>query len=526
MQNFFINKIIITCFTLVFFLSLLSCRDESKNLTILSGSENESLEPIINQFADENNITIKMKYKGSVDIMMELGNENLEYDSVWPASSLWISLGDANKKVKHLKSIMTSPVVFGIRKSLAVSLGFVDKDVYVRDILDAIRTKKLKFIMTSATQSNSGTSAYLGFLYALLGNPDMITEKDLTGPVLKRDMKELLKGINRSSGSSGWLKDLFLDGKYDAMVNYESLIFETNKTLVSRGEEPLYLVYPLDGIAIADSPLGYINSGNPKKEETFKKLQEYLLSEKIQSRILQSGRRVGFGGALENADKAIFNPDWGVDSKKILSPIKYPGANIIRKALTMYQEDFRKGSYTVFCLDYSDSMSGRGEQQLKEAMDLLLDEKKASRYFINFSSSDKVIVIPFNNKTIGKWRASGNKKGEISGLNSEIKNLQPYGSTDIYSPLVMALDELSSVDTEEYTPAIILMTDGVSNVGKSFSDVELAYRSMDRDIPIFSIMFGNASEDQLREISKLTHARIFDGRVDLIQAFKTAKGYN
>lgn len=67
-------------------------------------------------------------------------------------------------------------------------------------------------------------------------------------------MKELLRGINRSSGSSGWLKELFLNGKYDAMVNYESLILETNKILVSRGEEPLYLVYPIDGIVISDSP--------------------------------------------------------------------------------------------------------------------------------------------------------------------------------------------------------------------------------------------------------------------------------
>ena len=35
--------------------------------------------------------------------------------------------------------------------------------------------------MTSATQSNSGASAYIGFLYALLGNPEVITAEDLRG---------------------------------------------------------------------------------------------------------------------------------------------------------------------------------------------------------------------------------------------------------------------------------------------------------------------------------------------------------
>ena len=137
----------------LFIFSLTFCKDQSRNLTIISGSENESMEPIIKRFADENNLTINMKYKGSVDIMIDLAKENNEFDAVWPASTLWVGLGDTNKKVKHLKSIMTSPIVFGIRKSLALELGFVNKEVTVKDILSAIRSKKLKFIMN---KMNSG----------------------------------------------------------------------------------------------------------------------------------------------------------------------------------------------------------------------------------------------------------------------------------------------------------------------------------------------------------------------------------
>ena len=37
-------------------------------------------------------------------------------------------------------------------------------------------------MMTSATQSNSGASAYIGFLYALLGNPDTMTKESLQIP--------------------------------------------------------------------------------------------------------------------------------------------------------------------------------------------------------------------------------------------------------------------------------------------------------------------------------------------------------
>ena len=197
-------------------------------------------------------VNIEMTYKGSVDIMNTLKEGAAEYDAVWSASSLWISLGDTQHVVKYNESISTSPVVFGIKESLAKQLKFDKGDVSVKDILEAIRSGKLTFCMTSATQSNSGASAYIGFLYALLDKQEPITEDDLENLKLREDIKELLAGVDRSSGSSDWLKDMFLAGNYDAMVNYECLIIETNKELEAQGKEPLYIVYPYDGLSIAD----------------------------------------------------------------------------------------------------------------------------------------------------------------------------------------------------------------------------------------------------------------------------------
>ena len=45
--------------------------------------------------------------------------------------------------------------------------------------------------MTTATQSNSGCSAYIGFLYALLGNPDVITSENLQTPGLAEQITQL-----------------------------------------------------------------------------------------------------------------------------------------------------------------------------------------------------------------------------------------------------------------------------------------------------------------------------------------------
>lgn len=509
----------------VVMLSVTGCGKSSpKEFVILSGSENESLEPILQEFGKQNKVNVVMQYKGSIDIMQELTQQEIPFDAVWPANSLWITLGDKNRKVKYARSIMTSPVVFGIRKSLAEQLGLTGKDVRVRDILEHIRTKRLSFMMTSATQSNSGASAYFGFLYALLGNPDVLTLPELQQPQLKKDIQELFAGINRSSGSSGWLKELFLNGNYDAMVNYESMIIEANEELLKQGRETLYTVYPVDGIVFSDSPLGYIDHDDKKKEEIFKKLQDYLLSDKVQETISKSGRRTGLGGVMGDVDKRVFNPEWGIDVTRILSPITLPSAEVIDTALTMYQTEFRKPSLTVFCLDFSGSMKGEGVTQLKQAMELLLDQKQAREYLINASSQDRILVIPFNSQPRSIWETTGNDPKELSALLGQVQALSPGGGTDIYQPAQQGLEMIAKMNLDKYVPAIILMTDGQSE--GSFESFERTWQRLGLDIPVFSIMFGEASEDQLERLAKLTRGRVFDGRHDLVKAFRTAKGYN
>lgn len=496
-----------------------------KTLNILSGSENEVLEPILEEFEKQNNVNINMTYEGSVDIMQELQNGAENYDAVFPANSIWISMGDTNLKVKNQKSITTTPVVFGIKKSVAEKLGFVGKDVTTKDILEKIQSKELSFMMTSATQSNSGATAYLGFIYALLGNPEVITAEDLDNEELKTNLTTILSGVNRSSGSSDWLKDLFLESDYDAMVNYESIIIDTNKELVARGEEPLYVIYPQDGLGIADSPLGYIDNGNKEKEEIFLKLQDYLISDEVKPKLLELGRRTSFAINFENNNPETFNSDWGIDTKKVLNVMKMPTADVIQKALNMYQTELRKPSLTVYCLDYSGSMAGNGVTSLRSAMSMLLDQTKAKNYMLQASTKDVTIVIPFDNNVLDIWKAEGNDETTLLELQSKIDSLDPQGGTDIYKPLIKAMDEIKKYNVSDYTTSIILMSDGKSNVN-SYNQVVEEWNQENLDIPIFSITFGESDDRELQALADFSTARVFDGKDNLEKAFKQAKGYN
>lgn len=491
-------------------------------LRILSGSENQELEGILDDFARERGVNIEMDYQGSLDIMRTLQGESIDYDAVWPASSLWLTAGDTQYRVKHAQSISITPVVFGIRQSLAEELGFVGREVSVADLLDAIRSGQLNFCMTSATQSNSGCSAYIGFLYALLGNPDVITSESLQTPGLSEQITQLLSGVDRSSGSSDWLKDLFLTGGYDAMVNYECLVISANQELEERGEEPLYAVYPYDGLSIADSPLGYVDNGDTEKEQAFLDLQEYLLSDEVQNEIQRTGRRTGYEGvSAENAD--VFRADWGIQPDRVLSPIRMPSTDVLMECLNLYQTEFRKPSLTVYCLDYSGSMEGTGREQMVEAMSQILIQENAEKNLLQASEHEVNILIPFEGYPRGIYTGEGNG-AELEALYTQVEAEEAVGGTDIYYAAMEGLRQLDDYDLGQYTPAIILLTDGVSD--GSFSDFRDGYETFGADVPVFSIMFGSADPTQLEELAELTHARVFDGREDLIGAFRSVKGYN
>ena len=491
-------------------------------LRILSGSENQELEDILDDFAREYGVNIQMDYQGSLDIMRTLQGETVDYDAVWPASSLWLTAGDTQYRVKHAQSISITPVVFGIRQSLAEELGFVDTEVSVNDLLSAIQSGKLDFCMTSATQSNSGCSAYIGFLYALLGNPDVITSESLQAPGLSEQITQLLSGVDRSSGSSDWLKDLFLTGGYDAMVNYECLIISANQELEARGEETLYAVYPYDGLSIADSPLGYVDNGDAEKEQAFLDLQEYLLSSEVQNEIQHTGRRTGYEGVSEE-NHDVFRTDWGIQSDRVLSPIRMPSTDVLMECLNLYQTEFRKPSLTVYCLDYSGSMEGTGRAQMVEAMSQILIQENAEKNLLQASEHEVNILIPFEGYPRDIYTAVGNGS-ELESLYTQVEAEVATGGTDIYAAATEGLQQLGNYDLSQYTPAIILLTDGVSD--GSIDAFQTAYEAFGADVPVFSIMFGSADPTQLEELAELTHARVFDGREDLIGAFRSVKGYN
>ena len=476
----------------------------------------------IKDYTRKKGYNVNIVYDDTLKITNRInGGEN--FDAIWLSNSIWTYMIDSSKAyVSDSKSTSINPIIFGIKKSKAKELGFIDKDVYSKDILNAIESGKLKFNMSNPTTTNSGASAYLGILSTLAGNPEVLTSEMLDKEELKNKLKTFFSGVERSSGDEDFLEEMFLKGDYEAVFSYESSIININKKLEKQGKETLYAIYPIDGVSISDSPFAYIDKKDDGKKEIYNDIQKFLLSDESQKKMAAQGRRTWYGGINDKVDKKTFNPDWGIDTTTYISPSKYPSTAVIKKALSLYQTTFRKAVHVAFCLDYSGSMYGEGYNELVDAMDYILTERAAVD-LIQFSDEDEVDVIPFETEVRDTWSTSNNMS--LDQILTKIKDKQPSGATALYPCAEKALEIVSKTDKTKYNPSVILMTDGQANIG-SFSDLNHYYKSTKSDTAIYSIMFGSASEYQLSSIANMSNGKVFDGKKNLVQAFKEVRGYN
>ena len=488
--------------------------------SIITTPENKELEEMITKFARKKAFDINITYADNLDIVDKL-NAGEKYDAIWSSNSIWLDMLDSSKiSTSDSKSTSVTPIVIGIKKSKVEELGLKDKQVKMKDILSLIKNGKLKFSMANPVTTNSGASSYLNILSTLAGNPDVLTLDHLKNSKLQEDLKAFFTGLVRTSGDEAFLNKSFIDGDYDAAITYESSIININKELEKNGKETLYAIYPVDGVSICDSPLVYINNRNDKKKKIFLELQSFILSEDGQEVLLNLGRRTWYGGVTSDAPSDTFKKEWGIDTTKYISPIKYPSESVIKEALLLYQTKLRKPVHVVFCLDYSGSMYGDGIESLINAMDYVLSDK-AKQSLIQFTSEDKIDIIAFGSSVNVLGSSKGDKTDELL---VKIKEYDLDGATSLYPAAVKAIKLLEN-ESNSYNTSVILMTDGEGNIG-TFKELENTYREYNKEIPIYSITFGDASVEQLEKMSDLSNGRVFDGKSDLVKAFKTVRGYN
>jgi Ca-activated chloride channel family protein len=496
--------------------------DTSHLLTVLAGSELKDLVPLLPDIQKSTGYTVQLSYTGSLDGAQAIVDGD-KSDMAWFSSGNYLTLLEGKTgRIIAQQPIMLSPVVIGVKHSVAVSLGWSGStSVTWADIAKAANAGQFHFAMTNPAASNSGFVALVGVASAFAGSGAALD----SGSINVDKLKEFFSGQVLTAGSSGFLADAFVrqQDRLDGIINYESVLLELNAA--GKLHEPLDLVYPKDGIITADYPLMLLNSA---KRDGYDKVTAYLRTAAVQQRIMTT------------TDRRPSIPDVRPDSRftsQLLVELAFPSnLAIIDKLLFAYLDQIRPPAHTFFVLDISGSMNGDRLNGVKKTFDNLTGaDQTITGRFARLRQREEITIIPFNGSvqdnqtfTINDISASS---PDLAAVRSYVDNLQANDGTAIYDALIAAYQTAAVAKAAEPDRfySIVLMTDGQNNSGNDASGFQSFYSSQPdtvKAIPTFAIIFGEASPQELTNITTLTGGQVFDSRnASLSQVFKVIRGY-
>ncbi|MFE6865255.1 extracellular solute-binding protein [Kitasatospora sp. NPDC057692] len=498
-------------------------------LRVLAGSELQDMAPILEQAQKETGVTVQFSWTGSLDgaEAVSSGSADGKYDALWFPSNQYLRLDERSRpKLLSESPIMTSPVAFGIRSSVLNDLSWGDGSAVTwGNLAEAAAAGKLNYGMTDPSRSNSGFSGLVAVASAFSAANSALTDEDVAKATPQ--LKQFFTGQKLTSGSSGWLTQAYTQaeqGSIGALVNYESVLLTLNKTLPA--EQRLAVVRPTDGVVSANYPLTLLSSAQPREQDSFRRLTEYLLKEDVQKRIAEQTLRHPVTAGVAAAA--------GVPTDR-RRELPFPGSlAVATHLLASYQNELRRPSRTVYVLDTSGSMAGQRLAQLKSAMGRLTgaDDSRGVR---RFRDREEVTLVSFASKVKSTKThtvpAGAAAQQELASIDADVKALSAEGGTAVYSSLEEAyrvIERQQAAAKDDRFTSIVVMTDGESNEGVSDQDFKVFQAGLSpalKAVRVFPILFGDAAKAQLQGIADLTGGKLFDGTGSLDQAFEEIRGY-
>jgi Ca-activated chloride channel family protein len=492
-------------------------------LDVLAGSELKDMEPILADAEKATGVHVALTYVGTIAGIDRLGSGE-HRDGAWFAQDKYLALSSAGKAVRARTRIMLSPVILGVKRSVAQGLGWDGgRKVTWAQIQRAVASGRFRYAMTNPSTSNSGFSAVLSVSTALAGTGDALRPSQVN----QQQIAAFYKGQKLVSGSSGWLSDAYLASQesVDGIITYEASIaaLDANPAI----KEQLDRVYPADGVVTADYPFDLLDE---TKHDAYDKVVAYLKSPEVQKRIVETTYR-------RPTDTSVASP-----YPPIVAETSFPASAAAVSALLLrFLNQDRVPAHSFYVLDKTGSMDnedGTGKSRIarvQDALDVLAgSDDTLTGQFARFNNRERITIITFSvhpeiDRTFEMKQA--NDPAVFGAVRSLAASLEPDGNTAIFDALEAALAEAQRdqpADAGRYV-SIVLMTDGENNRGDDFNAFAAKWRASPaylRNIRIFPIFIGEASPDELNRIADLTGGRSFDARKETIsEIFKEIRGY-
>jgi Ca-activated chloride channel family protein len=507
--------------------------DAAVTLRVLAGSELLDLEPVLADAATATGVRIELEPVGTLDGAETVASGAAEagHDAIWFSSNRYLALQPgAQARLGTATDIMSSPVVLGLRRSVAERLGWVGRPVTWAEIAVAAGARQFTYGMTDPSASNSGFSAVVAVSTALVGAGSALTieQAKSTEPALR----DFFAAQTVAAGSSGFLQDAYVrratgadpGEPVDGLINYESVLLAMNAA--GTLPEPLELIRPADGVITAEYPFTVLAAASPEAKDAHRRLTEHLRTPDVQRAIAERTHR-------RPAVPGILPAPAGATSVELPFPAQ---AEVVDALLTSYFDKLRRPSRTIYVLDTSGSMAqdDRIGELHRSLASLAGADPSLTGQYRRFRGREQVTLLPFSTAPSAPETftvAEDNPGPDRQRIADAAAGLEPAGDTAIYDSLQAAYliaEQQIAADPDRFT-SIVLMTDGENTSGTDFRGFATwagVRPAAVRDVPVFCVLFGESSVEEMEEVARLTGGRTFDARTaPLAEIFQEIRGY-
>src|SRR4051794_39475509 len=448
-----------------------------------------------------------------------------------PASSLWGRLlnfeADTPYTPEDAPSIVRTPLVIAMWEPMARVLGWPKKHLGFADILKLATSGKgwaaygkpefgaFKLVHTNPDFSTAGLSATVAEYFAALGKKEGLTEKDITNPKARSQVRDIERSIVHYGDTTLFIEDQLKQegpGYASAVAMEEVTLLDFNKTRGDR--DKLVAIYPSEGTFDSDSPFftldaPWVSSAQKGGAADF---QKYLAS-KITP---QLAARYGFRPSdRAKAPAPPITTGNGADPKQPSRVLAPPEPRVLAAIKKAWRRD-RKPANILLVLDTSGSMND--EQRLARA------KAGLDVFFRNVEPQDAVGLTTFND-SVHPLVAPAPLSKNAAELRARVRDLIADGGTSFYDATTEAFDTVRAQKANDRINAVVLLTDGEDTDSQQTADDVIAHLRGQGDSPnqvrVFTIAYSSGasgSRDQLKQIAAASGGLDYEGKTENIES--------
>ena len=363
---------------------------------------------------------------------------------------------------------------------------------------------------TDPQVSSTALSTLIAEFYASTiyntGDPNLrrLSLENVEDEAVQQGVREIENLIKHYSSRTTEFKEYIAQGpSYLDFVALEEndLIFINQGKTEFKPPEKLVALYPKEGTFWHEHPFGIPNADwvSDEQREAARIFTEYIRSEEVQQKVLESGFRPANPNVPLDAPNSPFIQDLGVDPNQPSTVLTVPDPEVIAAVQSSWQF-VKKQADVLLVFDISGSMDGDKIEQARTAANIFLD---------NMPTQNQVGLVTFNH--LPNYQVPlASFEGAGTNIRSEINALYADGDTALFDAIIKAIEIARPADgaDNDRIKAIVVLSDGEDTASvNSLNDAIAAIKAVRSDRnPVLVIPVAYGSDADINALNGIARA--------------------